>query len=36
MREGEIVATGSPAELRQRAGTDDIEQAFMTLAEAPE
>jgi ABC-2 type transport system ATP-binding protein len=35
MREGEIVATGSPAELRERAGTDDIEQAFMTLADVP-
>ena len=34
MREGEIVATGSPAELRERTGADDIEQAFMTLAEA--
>jgi ABC-2 type transport system ATP-binding protein len=34
MREGLIVATGSPAELRERTGATDIEQAFMTLAEA--
>jgi ABC-2 type transport system ATP-binding protein len=32
MREGAIVATGSPAELRERTGTDDIEKAFMALA----
>ena len=35
MREGAIVATGSPSELRERTGTDDIEQAFMKLADAP-
>jgi ABC-2 type transport system ATP-binding protein len=35
MREGAIVATGSPSELRERTGTDDIEQAFMKLANAP-
>jgi ABC-2 type transport system ATP-binding protein len=34
MREGEIVATGTPAELRERTGAGDIEQAFMALAEA--
>jgi ABC-2 type transport system ATP-binding protein len=34
MREGAIVATGSPSELRERTGTDDIEQAFMKLADA--
>jgi ABC-2 type transport system ATP-binding protein len=33
MREGSIIATGSPAELRERTGTDDIEQAFMALAD---
>ena len=34
MREGRIVATGSPDELRGRTGQDDLEQAFLTLAEA--
>jgi ABC-2 type transport system ATP-binding protein len=34
MREGQIVATGSPAELRRKTGKDDIEQAFLELAEA--
>ena len=34
MREGQIVATGSPAELRRKTGKDDIEQAFLALAEA--
>jgi ABC-2 type transport system ATP-binding protein len=34
MREGTIVATGTPGELRERTGADDIEQAFMALAEA--
>jgi ABC-2 type transport system ATP-binding protein len=34
MRDGAIVATGSPGELRERTGAADIEQAFMTLAEA--
>ena len=34
MREGSIIATGSPAELRARTGVDDIEKAFMVLAEA--
>jgi ABC-2 type transport system ATP-binding protein len=33
MREGAIVATGSPSELRERTGAADIEQAFMALAE---
>jgi len=33
MREGAIVATGSPSELRERTGAADIEQAFMKLAE---
>ena len=34
MREGSIVATGSPDELRSRTGEDDLEDAFLVLAEA--
>jgi ABC-2 type transport system ATP-binding protein len=34
MREGRIVATGSPTELRARTRTDDLEDAFLVLAEA--
>ena len=34
MREGRIVATGSPGELRSRTGQDDLEDAFLALAEA--
>ena len=34
MREGRVVATGISDELLERAGTDDIEQAFITLAGA--
>ena len=34
MREGRVVATGTSDELLERAGTDDIEQAFITLAGA--
>jgi ABC-2 type transport system ATP-binding protein len=34
MREGRIVATGSPDELRARTGTDDLEEAFIALSEA--
>ena len=34
MREGRVVATGTSDELLKRAGTDDIEQAFITLAGA--
>jgi ABC-2 type transport system ATP-binding protein len=33
MREGAILAAGSPADLRTSAGTDDLESAFLTLAE---
>ena len=33
MREGALIATGSPAELRARAGTADLEAAFLALAE---
>lgn len=34
MREGRIVATGAPVELRARTATDDLENAFLALAEA--
>jgi ABC-2 type transport system ATP-binding protein len=34
MRDGEVVATGTPDELRARTGTDDLEDAFLALAEA--
>jgi ABC-2 type transport system ATP-binding protein len=34
MREGRIVATGAPDDLLRQTGTDDIEQAFLALAEA--
>jgi ABC-2 type transport system ATP-binding protein len=33
VREGRIVATGSPDELRRKTGQDDLEQAFLALAE---
>ena len=32
MRDGRVVAAGSAADLRARAGTDDLEAAFLTLA----
>jgi len=34
MRAGAVVATGTPDELRARAGRDDLEDAFLELAEA--
>jgi ABC-2 type transport system ATP-binding protein len=34
LRGGQIVATGSPEELRHRTHADDLEDAFLTLAEA--
>jgi ABC-2 type transport system ATP-binding protein len=34
LRDGKIVATGSPAELRDRTHADDLEDAFLALAEA--
>jgi ABC-2 type transport system ATP-binding protein len=34
MREGRVVATGSPDELRERTGKSDLEDAFLELAEA--
>ena len=36
MREGRIIADGSPDEIRQRTGTPDIEQAFLHLVEQKE
>jgi ABC-2 type transport system ATP-binding protein len=34
LREGRIVATGSPGDLRHRTHADDLEDAFLALAEA--
>jgi ABC-2 type transport system ATP-binding protein len=34
LRDGRIVATGSPGELRDRTHADDLEDAFLALAEA--
>jgi ABC-2 type transport system ATP-binding protein len=34
LRDGRVVATGAPADLRARTGADDLEGAFLTLAEA--
>ncbi|WP_201931811.1 ABC transporter ATP-binding protein [Nocardioides donggukensis] len=34
MREGRIIADGTPAGIKQQAGSDDIEQAFLHLVEA--
>ena len=34
LREGRVVAHGAPDELLRRSGTDDLESAFLTLAEA--
>ncbi len=34
MREGRLIAEGSPDELRQRSGMTDLEQAFLKFAEA--
>ena len=34
LREGAIVATGTPASLRERTGASDLENAFLELAEA--
>jgi len=33
MRDGRIVATGSPESLRRATGSDDLEDAFLALAE---
>jgi ABC-2 type transport system ATP-binding protein len=34
LREGRVVATGSPAALREQTGEHDLEEAFLKLAEA--
>jgi len=34
MREGRIIADGSPVEIRQKTGADDIESAFLAIVEA--
>jgi ABC-2 type transport system ATP-binding protein len=34
LRDGHVVATGSPDDLRCRTGSDDLEEAFLVLAEA--
>jgi ABC-2 type transport system ATP-binding protein len=34
LREGRVVATGSPATLREQTGEQDLEEAFLKLAEA--
>ena len=34
VRDGRIVATGSPSELREETHTEDLEEAFLALAEA--
>lgn len=36
MREGRIIADGSPDEIRERTGTTDIERAFLRLVEGQE
>ena len=33
MRDGELIADATPDELRSTAGTNDLEQAFLVLAE---
>ena len=34
MRDGRIIADGTPHEIRQKTGTDDIESAFLAIVEA--
>jgi ABC-2 type transport system ATP-binding protein len=34
VREGALVATGTPAAVRERTGCDDLEQAFLRLVES--
>jgi ABC-2 type transport system ATP-binding protein len=31
MREGRIIADGTPTEIRDKTGSDDIEQAFLAI-----
>jgi len=33
LRNGELLATGTPAELRQRTGARDLDDAFLRLVE---
>ncbi|MDF1606158.1 ABC transporter ATP-binding protein [Nocardioides sp. YIM 152315] len=33
MREGRLIADGSPQEIREKAGTDDVESAFLAIVE---
>jgi ABC-2 type transport system ATP-binding protein len=35
MREGRIIADGSPDEIRRSTGAPDVEQAFLHLVEGP-
>ncbi len=35
MREGRIIADGSPREIREKTGAGDIETAFLTIVEEP-
>jgi ABC-2 type transport system ATP-binding protein len=35
IRDGHVLAQGTPAELRQRAGTDNLETAFLSFASEP-
>jgi ABC-2 type transport system ATP-binding protein len=34
MRDGRIIADGTPHEIRQKTGADDIESAFLAIVEA--
>lgn len=36
MREGRLLASGTPREITERTGTADVEDAFLALVEAPE
>jgi len=36
LREGELLADSTPAELRARAGTDDLEECFLRVVRARE
>jgi ABC-2 type transport system ATP-binding protein len=36
LREGRLLSDSTPAELRARTGTDDLEEAFLSLGRTPE
>jgi ABC-2 type transport system ATP-binding protein len=36
LREGAVLATGTPDEIRQRTGADGLDEAFLRLIEAVE